>query len=96
MNINEIHDGQPIQPNIAVGIANKVAAKRGPSSEAGISSDRVDTSIFSKLMQRGARELQDYLKPRADKITEFAETLEDPIIMSDQVIQSVVAHMAGA
>jgi len=97
MNINEIPEGQSVRPSITPGILKSASAARVASpSQTGISSDRVDTSIFSKLMQRGARELQEYLNPRPEKIAAFASTLEDPVVMSDHVVQAVLGHMVGA
>jgi hypothetical protein len=97
MNINEISNGQPVRPSISLdALKNAPPVNISSSSRTGISSDSVDTSVFSKLMQRGARELQQRLQPRAEKIAQFAGTMDDPIQMSDAVIHSILNSMAGA
>jgi len=97
MNINEITGGQPLGPAASLkALTSPAQSPAGSSSRSGISSDSVDTSVFSKLMQRGARELREHLQPRQDKIAEWAGKLNDPLDMSDAVIHTVMRHMVGA
>ncbi|MDD2235984.1 MAG: hypothetical protein PHP44_00425 [Kiritimatiellae bacterium] len=97
MNINEITGGHPLGSAASLkALTNPAQSPAGSSSRSGISSDSVDTSVFSKLMQRGARELRDHLQPRPEKTAEWAGKLNDPLDMSDAVIHTVMRHMVGA
>lgn len=97
MNINEIAGGHPLGSAASLkALTNPSQSATSSSSRSGISSDSVDTSVFSKLMQRGARELREHLQPRQNIITEWAGKLNDPVDMSDAVVQTVMRNMVGA
>ena len=97
MNINEITSGHPLgSAGSLKALTNPTQSPAGSSSRSGISSDSVDTSVFSKLMQRGASELRDHLQPRTEKIAEWAGKWNNPLDMSDAVIHTVMRHMVGA
>ena len=98
MNINEITGGQNGAQSISLNTVSSAPATRvvSPSQQAGIASDSVDTSLFGKLMQHGAHELQNYLAPRPDVITQFSGQAQGAPPTTDDVINTVLARMVGA
>ncbi len=96
MNINEITGGSPLGSAASLkALTGSSQAATSASSRGEISSDSVDTSVFSKLMQRGARELREHLQPRPAKIAEWTGKLNESTDMSDAVVQTVMQHMVG-
>ncbi|NCD35011.1 MAG: hypothetical protein EOL87_16535 [Spartobacteria bacterium] len=97
MNINEINQGRAAGAPLSTGAVRPVVTPRVPSSnQSGIAQDRVDTSVFSRLMAKGVSELQEYLQPRAEKVAQFKGTLDSPVSLSDEVIDTVMRRMISA
>ncbi len=57
--------------------------------------DQADTSSLGQLMSRSARTLQDALSPRAEVIARHRATLNEPVDLSDEVVNTIVKRMLG-
>jgi hypothetical protein len=94
MNIKGISDNLGSDP---VGRANN-SQKPKPQAPLTVdvpSNDQVDMSKLSTLMARSAKDLEQHLVVRQDKVDQFRDDLNTPPNLSDEVIDTIWRRMLG-
>ena len=94
MNIKGISDNFGSDP---VGRTNNPRAPKPhtPPTAAVQGDDHVDMSKLSTLMARSAKDLEDHLAARQDKVDQFRNDLNTPPNLSDEVIDTIWRRMLG-
>ena len=94
MNINGISD------NLGSGPVGRTNHARGPkpqtpSMQAVPSNDQVDMSKLSTLLARSAKDLENHLAVRQEKVAQFRDDVNNPPHLSDEVIDTIWRRMLG-
>ena len=94
MNIKGITDNFGSDP---VGRTNNrgVLRPHTPSTATVQGDDHVDMSKLSTLMARSAKDLENHLVARQDKVDQFRNDLNTPPNLSDEVIDTIWRRMLG-
>jgi len=58
--------------------------------------DRVDMSRLSEMMARGAKMLKQENEPRAALVEHFKQSVDEPVDLSDTVVDTIMQRMLGA
>ena len=77
-------------------LARLAALKKGNAKQpqkTSVSRDKADTSELSQLLSNSMRELSNLTRERADKIAAFKATIDDPVTLSDQVVDTIFERM---
>jgi hypothetical protein len=58
--------------------------------------EQVKLSNISRMMSKGAQNLQSDLSPRPEKIDQFKGSIEDSLTLSDEAISTILKKMSDA
>lgn len=70
--------------------AGKTVGQSGSSQP---SHDRADMSRLSEMMARGAKMLKQESEPRADMVQRFKQSVDEPVDLSDSVVDTIMKRM---
>ena len=57
--------------------------------------DRADMSRLSEMMARGAKILKQETEPRAAMVEQFKQRVDEPVDLSDTVVDTIMQRMFG-
>ncbi len=92
MNIERISDQLSTGRLARLGAIKSAASKQAESKTVS-ARDQADTSRLSRLMSRGAGELGSLAQPRSDKVAAYRGTIDEPINLSDHVVNTIFNRM---